>query len=107
MPRGGILRADIVGRATSSAEALLSMFQLRPAQGDTWQILNARDEKVFTGSLRQCEDWLDQQENLTPQRRPFFQVAAGIRHLLSRLSVRSVRSVPAEQCEFPPQPKYR
>ena len=74
------------------------MFQLRPAERDTWQILNSSDELVFTGSLRQCEDWLDHQENLTrPHRRPFAQLASRVRDAFA--ATRPARSVAtADKC---------
>ena len=85
------------------------MFQLRPAQGETWHILNTRDEKLFTGSLRQCEDWLDHQENLKqPRRRPLATLATRLRSALHRLAARPAGSVATtDKCEFPPQPKFR
>ena len=64
------------------------MFQLRPVERETWQILNANDEPVFTGSLRQCEDWLDHQENLSrPHRRPFSALANRLRAAFRSVSV--------------------
>ena len=85
------------------------MFQLRPAEREIWQILNSNDELVFSGSRRQCEDWLDRQENLTRlQRRPLAELASRVRTALSRLSARPARVVAtAEKCEFPPEPKFR
>ena len=73
------------------------MFQLRPAERNSWQILNGNDEPVFTGSLRQCEDWLDHQENLNrPQRRPFFsQLATRVRAAFGRMSVGAAGTVAA------------
>ena len=72
------------------------MFQLRPPERETSQILNANDEPVFTGSLRQCEDWLDRQENLTrPQRPPFTHLAGRARAAFSRVSERAAGTVAA------------
>ena len=73
------------------------MFQLRPADRETWQILNSSDELVFTGSLRECEDWLDHQENLgRPRRRPFAAMASRVRAAFSRLPTRAVAT--ADKC---------
>ena len=72
------------------------MFQLRPAERSYWQILNANDEPVFTGSLRQCEDWLDHQENLSrPHRRPFSQLASRVRSAFGRMAVGAASTVAA------------
>lgn len=72
------------------------MFQLRPAERSYWQILNANDEPVFTGSLRQCEDWLDHQENLTrPHRRPFSQLASRVRAAFGHMAVGAPGAVAA------------
>ena len=85
------------------------MFQLRPGEAPKWQIVNIRDETVFTGTLRQCEDWLDLQENVSrPHRQPFAQMATLVRGLFGRFPARTSRSVTAgESCDFPRSPKFR
>jgi hypothetical protein len=35
-----------------------------PPSGDAWTIIDARDQVVFTGTKRDCEDWLDYQDNI-------------------------------------------
>lgn len=82
------------------------MFQLRPAPDNNWQIVNLSEEMVFTGTLRQCEEWLDHYENvhLRPRRRPVAQLAARIRAMFGRLTARPARpAATAENCELPPQ----
>jgi hypothetical protein len=39
------------------------MYQIR-TESRGWAILNDRGERIFAGTAQQCEDWLDQQENL-------------------------------------------
>lgn len=39
------------------------MYRIQPVTGDQWTIVDERDESVFVGTLKQCEDWLDFQEN--------------------------------------------
>jgi hypothetical protein len=40
------------------------MYRIQPAAGEQWAIVDERDESVYVGSLRGCEDWLDFQENV-------------------------------------------
>jgi hypothetical protein len=35
-----------------------------PPCGDVWTIIDAREQVVFTGTKRDCEDWLDYQDNI-------------------------------------------
>lgn len=39
------------------------MYRIQQAAEEQWTIVDERDEVVFTGTLRGCEDWLDFQEN--------------------------------------------
>jgi hypothetical protein len=45
-------------------------FRVHSASGDQWTIIDERDQVVFVGTKRQCEDWLDCHENAQP--RPSF-----------------------------------
>ncbi len=35
-----------------------------PPRGDVWTIIDACDQVVFTGTKKDCEDWLDYQDNI-------------------------------------------
>ena len=35
-----------------------------PPCGDVWTIIDACDQVVFTGTKKDCEDWLDYQDNI-------------------------------------------
>jgi len=39
------------------------MYRIRSICADQWTIVNESDRVVFTGTMRQCEDWLDYAEN--------------------------------------------
>jgi len=41
----------------------LSEARRLPASGDIWTIIDSREQVVFTGTKRDCEDWLDWQDN--------------------------------------------
>lgn len=40
-------------------------FAVQPGdgEGDVWKVLDEEGRPVFTGTWRQCEDWLDQYEH--------------------------------------------
>jgi len=38
-------------------------FEVRPAESDQWVVFDEDEQSVFTGTYRQCEDWLDVYEN--------------------------------------------
>lgn len=40
------------------------MYRVEQNDGETWAVLGPHEATVFTGTLRQCEHWLDRQENL-------------------------------------------
>lgn len=39
------------------------MYQVRHEKDERWVVLDLNDQPVFTGTRRECEDWLDGQEN--------------------------------------------
>lgn len=39
------------------------MYRIQTSTGAQWTIVDEREEVVFVGTLRECEDWLDFQEN--------------------------------------------
>lgn len=45
------------------------MYQVRHDQDERWVVLDLDDEPIFTGTRRQCEDWLDRQENTARRER--------------------------------------
>jgi hypothetical protein len=53
-------------------------YRVHSVHGDQWTIIDDRDQVVFVGTMRQCEDWLDCHDNSQP--RPSF-VKAWIRAL--------------------------
>ena len=46
------------------------MYELRSTSADQWSVVDDDGEPVYVGSLRQCEDWLDRQENRLRSSRP-------------------------------------
>jgi hypothetical protein len=38
-------------------------FELRPLERDQWGVYDEQDRLRWSGSLRDCEDWLDRDEN--------------------------------------------
>jgi hypothetical protein len=44
-------------------------YSIRHSEADRWTVINDDDMAVFTGSLRECEDWLDSWENAARPRR--------------------------------------
>ena len=40
------------------------MYQVRPTSEDRWAVVDLNAQIVFEGTRRECEDWLDRQENL-------------------------------------------
>jgi hypothetical protein len=42
-------------------------FRVDSVSGDQWTIINERDQVMFVGTKRQCEDWLDCHENAQPR----------------------------------------
>ncbi|MGQ0634349.1 MAG: hypothetical protein ACT4QC_07060 [Planctomycetaceae bacterium] len=80
------------------------MYRIQPETGERWTIVDLADQVVFAGSLRQCEDWLDQQENLVAKPagllawyQKMWRKLKGVRSPASRLS-------PANQTQaVPPQ----
>ncbi len=44
------------------------MFRIKFADSRSCSVIDDRDCVTFTGSLQQCEDWLDQFENLKSRR---------------------------------------
>lgn len=40
------------------------MFRLSTYDENRWSLVDTHDETVFVGSLSECEDWLDQMENV-------------------------------------------
>ena len=37
--------------------------RVRHIENDRWVVLDVDDTPLMTGSLRECEDWLDREEN--------------------------------------------
>jgi hypothetical protein len=56
-------RADLSGPWRVVTDPLSEGMRLPPS-GDVWTIVDMRDQVVFTGTKRDCEDWLDYQENI-------------------------------------------
>lgn len=48
---------------TSPNQLAEVMHSIRHAAKNQWNVLDENDEVVFRGTLSQCEDWLDLQEN--------------------------------------------
>lgn len=76
------------------------MYRIRSINADHWTIVNDADRVMFTGSVRQCEDWLDYAENMERRQASapgWFQRLCELLHLrpLGRPApaVRSSRSV--------------
>ena len=40
------------------------MFRIQRKSDETWLIIDRECQAVFAGTLRECEDWLDQRENV-------------------------------------------
>jgi len=72
-----------------------------PADDHEWAVVIGNEHIIFTGSYRDCEDWLDQQENCATRSRPTCQGRPAIRRgcirqmLSSFLGDDSGRSTPA------------
>ncbi len=47
-------------------------YTLRHIEDDQWDVHSADDVSVFVGTLRDCEDWLDRQENRERKRGSLF-----------------------------------
>jgi hypothetical protein len=45
----------------------VSMYRIHSVQGDEWTIADEDGEPVFAGTKFECEDWLDQQDNIPPR----------------------------------------
>jgi hypothetical protein len=43
------------------------MYRIQTGPAD-WAVLGERNERMFSGTPRECEDWLDQQENVHASR---------------------------------------
>jgi len=55
------------------------MHSIRRVEDDRWAVIDADDVTVFVGTLRECEDWLDRDENIhRPQRSWFRRLFGGI-----------------------------
>jgi hypothetical protein len=71
-----------------------------PADDHQWAVLIGNEHIIYTGSYRDCEDWLDQQENCTTRTRPTCQRKSTIRRgcvramLSSLLADEAGRSTP-------------
>jgi hypothetical protein len=39
------------------------MYHIRPYSADRWLIVDEENDALLVGTLRECEDWLDFQEN--------------------------------------------
>jgi hypothetical protein len=58
------------------------MYRLQQHGDDGWSVIGEDNSTFFTGSLQQCEQWLDREENRL--RRPFAQrMLDGLRSLFS------------------------
>jgi hypothetical protein len=64
------------------------MYRIHSVQGDQWTIVDEGGQPVFVGTKRQCEDWLDLQENIRPRPSRY---KAWIRRLFARRTGQSVR----------------
>lgn len=42
-------------------------YQVRPSQGENWSVVDDHGWCVFEGTVGQCEEWLDHQENVVRQ----------------------------------------
>ena len=43
------------------------VFRVEFVSGDQWKVIDAHDESVFVGTMREVEDWLDYHDNLRPR----------------------------------------
>lgn len=75
------------------------MHKLRHVQDDQWAILDADDVPRFHGTLRDCEDWLDRQENLAGEAGWVRRWLSRLRAVLSRKRPRAQPMAPDEKCE--------
>ncbi len=69
------------------------VYAVRPTEGGLWQVVDEEDRTIFSGSKRDCEDWLDAWENLSPENRslkPF----AWFGRLMRKTWARFFRSTP-------------
>lgn len=41
---------------------------VRHIEGDRWTVMDADDAPAFSGTLQECEDWLDRRENRKRER---------------------------------------
>ena len=46
------------------------MYKLRSFDDERWVVVDPGDQEVYTGTLRECEHWLDRQENITERSIP-------------------------------------
>lgn len=46
------------------------MYRISDASGSQWAVVDETDRVWFVGTPRECEDWLDLQENLKRQNQP-------------------------------------
>jgi hypothetical protein len=42
-----------------------AMYKLRSFDDQRWAVVDPDDREVHVGTLRECEDWLDQRENVS------------------------------------------
>lgn len=48
------------------------MYSVQYRSGDQWVVVNTHGQPMYSGTMLQCEDWLDCQENL-PATGPAYQ----------------------------------
>lgn len=76
-------------------------YSIRHVEADRWTVINDDDVAVFTGSLRDCEDWLDSWENASrPRRSPWQLLIAPLRRLFGG----PPDAAPPHAAERPEQP---
>jgi len=75
-------------------------YQVRPGTENNWTVIDERDRTQFSGTWKQCEEWLDLRENLIKQqnRRSLFgwftQISKMLWTTLSGSQARRLKDVP-------------
>ena len=67
------------------------MYSMRQAEPDRWSVIDSDDVQVFVGTLLECEDWLDHEENVS---NPRVSLVKSFVRRLGRLFSRNDRSEP-------------
>jgi hypothetical protein len=44
-----------------------STYGIHSVEGDRWTIADEDGKPIFAGTKRECEDWLDHQDNIPPR----------------------------------------